>query len=183
MPRRWSASRCGRSADGSPRNAPERRASPSPRRWTRCCDGLTRSSSNDLPIPSDHQPPATGSRIRPPSYTGVRMEPPDFDVPEDDEAELAAIAEAFVALRDVAYRYAQTGKLPDDLPDELVPLITQFSRVLTGELTLGDLTPSEEELNEDPELEAWWAGVGPPPAQTLTAARMQTAAPLIAPPR
>ena len=111
------------------------------------------------------------------------MEPPDFDVPEDDEAELAAIAEAFVALRDVAYRYAQTGKLPDDLPDELVPLITQFSRVLTGELTLGDLTPSEEELNEDPELEAWWAGVGPPPAQTLTAARMQTAAPLIAPPR
>jgi hypothetical protein len=31
-------------------------------------------------------------------------------------------------------------------------------------LTLGDLAPSEEEFAEIDGLEAWWAGVGPPPA-------------------
>jgi hypothetical protein len=49
-------------------------------------------------------------------------------------------------------------QLPDAELAEFAEKARAFLESLQG-LTLGDLIPSEEELNADPELEAWWADI------------------------
>ena len=88
--------------------------------------------------------------------------------------------------RDLAEKLLDLGISPDDLepsPDLLEPFdadeeslaaraeiaarLAEIAPVVQEQvrnLTLGDLVPSEREFAEIDGLEAWWAGVGPPPA-------------------
>jgi hypothetical protein len=106
-------------------------------------------------------------------------EAPEWDVPFDaddegdpfdDRASSAALADWLGSMIDAADALGADTRL--ELPPSIEHLrlaIEQLAKLRSGTLTVGDLIPSEEELDEDPELGAWFAGVGPAPESSFGA--------------
>jgi hypothetical protein len=92
---------------------------------------------------------------------------PSFDDPEAT-AEIANMLRVLISAADALAGQELSG---DEIDPDLLPAIESLARVRSGTATLGDLIPSNEELDENPELEAWFAGGGPAPASSLRATR------------
>jgi hypothetical protein len=95
---------------------------------------------------------------------------PPLGFGEAGKAEVAEMAAALRALVGEAEERIRTGRPTDD-SSELLAAAGWIVKARAGQLSLGDLVPSEEELNADPELEAWWAGIPgvPPPRMSAEA--------------
>jgi hypothetical protein len=88
--------------------------------------------------------------------------------PEDDPEHAEMVAKGLRALADAEERLrnGQTAG-PDDVLGQHADLLVKLH---AGQLTLGELIPSDEQLNADPDLDAWFAGIpGAPPPRRIRA--------------
>lgn len=82
-----------------------------------------------------------------------------------EEPEVVAIAAEELRLMRLGVPVEEQEPLPEpDTPEgaELVAKGRAASKLLQG-VSIGDLMPTEEQLNADPKLEAWFAGLSAPP--------------------